>query len=1136
MNFFRRKKPESTAPAAQVTAAPQNKTAERNGAEIQNRSGEPAYKVISKKEDIPPYSAVLSISGGPVSLSPELQKNYAVLLVSSESKQVEVICTLDVIKRAGVDDEYMAIVDRLKRLGYVRARSKHIARPEILQIIYELTEQRRSLEEQQKAATEIQKSFDELLLRAVKLGASDIHMEVRRDQAQVRMRVNGDLGDPEPWAVRNANVMAGVIYMVIADEKDTAFDSSRPQDAIIDRDLGDGGRIRVRLATLPAYPSGFDMIMRLLKMGQTGENIHLDRLGYNKEQLTKTRRAVAKPVGAIIMAGTTGSGKSTSLNAMLAEKIAAHGGRIKVITVEDPPEYLLSGATQVPVVRSRSAAKSGDAKENPFAAAVRATMRSDPDIIMVGEVRDHSSAELLIHAVQSGHQVYTTTHAGSGIDIIGRLRSQGIPDDVLGSQNFVTALMYQALLPVVCPHCSTTIDAFKETVSTEAEEELVVRLYRHLGNNQVENIRFRNYDGCPKCKKGVIGRTVASEVILPDAFMLRAFRDRQDIDAAMYHAYLGGKVALHHGIDKLIQGLVDVRDVETKLDRISALQELQASVRHFVHVSGIEKTLKDASVLTEPSNGESAIYVPNNELILPDSVTRPKEAPALILPAHMSAPASDAPISLEKSSPVQPEVPASAPSESIVTPVPQLEVSAAVAAELAVATPEAEQPTASLVADAQPEAPLNEAEQPQVAVVSAVAAEEAEAVMPAVSPAELVEVEETEAQPQPVSVIETVVAEPEAIAATAVEATAEVIQAEREPDALMSVVKEPAAVAPVVEELAVEAPQAEEVAVQAPVVEELAVEAPEAQEVAVQAPVVEEMPVQAPVVEEPAAQAPVVEESVAQLAEEPADQAPVVEEPEVAQLEVAVKFDCEAAFLEALQAVLETEVARNGFSLSARFMKGRLSAPAIAALLASELVPAQLAANLQDAFGALTSDEQGRVFGLSLEQVQAFLDARLATQQPVAVADPVEPQPAAEKPAAPAKTRKSPTVVALKSGTASKSRSKKPAASEAAPAPAAEVDTPAAAGGEPTGDVSAKPARAYKSKLLAGAGTPPEQAPKDNVKSLDVARAQKTKGQAATKTPGKAAAKPTAKTGAKPASKTAAKKPGKTDSKDQSED
>ncbi|WP_410951222.1 ATPase, T2SS/T4P/T4SS family [Pseudomonas sp. S1(2024)] len=1065
MNFFRRNKPKSIAPAAQVTAAPQ-KASERGPTEIQNRGGEPPYKVISKKEDIPPYSAVLSISGGPVSLSPELQKNYAVLLVSQESKQVEVICTLDVIKRAGVDDEYMAIVDRLKRLGYVRARSKHIARPEILQIIYELTEQRRSLEEQQKAATEIQKSFDELLLRAVKIGASDIHMEVRRDQAQIRMRVNGDLGDPEQWAVRNANVMAGVIYMVIADEKDTAFDSSRPQDAIIDRDLGDGVRIRVRLATLPAYPSGFDMIMRLLKMGQTGENIHLDKLGYNKEQLTKTRRAVAKPTGAIIMAGTTGSGKSTSLNAMLAEKIAAHDGRIKVITVEDPPEYLLNGATQVPVVRSRSAAKSGDSKENPFAAAVRATMRSDPDIIMVGEVRDHASAELLIHAVQSGHQVYTTTHAGSGIDIIARLRSQGIPDDVLGSQNFVTALMYQALLPVVCSHCSTTIDAFKETVRSEAEEELVVRLYRHLGNNQVQNIRFRNYDGCPKCKKGVIGRTVASEVILPDAFMLKAFRDRQDIDAAMYHAYTGGKVALHHGIDKLIQGLVDVRDVETKLDRISALQEMQASVRHFVNISGIEKTLTDASSVTESSNGESGIYVPSKELILPDSVTRPAEAPALILPAHMAGQPAETAISLEKSPSVEPDAPTSAIADVIATPLPPAEALMPMVPETPVVAPEAERAGESLVADTQEQAHPSPAEEPQVASVTLVLTEVAETESPPF----------TSAQVNDPEVPDLSDSEEDVEAAGAADAGA---QLDSDTSESMVSASEPGVIE---------------------VVDEVAI-----------AEVI-------PVTPELAAREPVVDVS------------------EVVQPEPSVKFDCEAAFLEALQTVLETEVARNGFNLSARFMKGRLSAPAIEALLSSDLVPEQQAANLQDAFGALNPAEQVRVFGLTIEEVQAFLDARLPTDQPAVVADQVEPTPLADKPAAPAKSRKPSTVVPLKSGAAGKARSRKPAATEAPEETPVGADASTAPSVETTKEAQAKPARAYKSKLLAGAGPTPEQASKDNVKSLDVARAQKTKGQVAAKAPGKAAGKATPKTGVKPAGKTATKKPAKADSKDQSED
>jgi type II secretory ATPase GspE/PulE/Tfp pilus assembly ATPase PilB-like protein len=1079
MKFFRMKKKqvESVATSAQIT--PHASAADRDRPAIQNRPGQPPYQVISKKDDIPPHAAVLSINGGPISLTPELQKNYAVLLISAQTKEVEVICTLDAVKRAGVDDEYMAIVDRLKRQGYTRGRKKLIARPEILQIIYEQTEQRRSLEEQQKAATEIQKSFDELLLRAVKSGASDIHMEVRRDQAQVRMRINGDLGDQEPWAIRNANTMAQVIYMVIADEKDTAFDTARPQNAIIDRDLGDGVRIRVRLQTLPAYPAGFDMIMRLLKMGQSGENINLDKLGYNKEQLSKTRRAVAKPTGAIIMAGTTGSGKSTSLNAMLAEKIAAHGGRIKVITVEDPPEYLLNGATQVPVVRSRSAAKSGDAKENPFASAVQATMRSDPDIIMVGEVRDASSAELLIHAVQSGHQVFTTTHASSGIDIVARLRSQHVPDDVLGSQNFIAALMYQALLPVVCPGCSTGIDAFKKTVSTESEEEMVARIYRHLGNNQAEMIRFRHHPGCPKCKQGVIGRTVASEIILPDAFMLRAFRDRQDMDAIMYHAYTGGKIALHHGIEKMIKGLVDIRDVEHKLDQISFLQEIQTSVRHFVRTSGIEATASD-SKQSFAGEEHSLIYVQDQEIILPDAPEPGEKAVEIILPVGYSKTESGIPLSLEKPV-VSPE------KAQAVDPSTNQEESVSDAQEVTNAALKA-----ATVAN---EAAVGLVDQGEVAGIAepVVGLPEQEVVKENLVAETLPSVIDTPEQ-NIASASDLMRSEPEdAVESPDAKTTSHLqgqdqIEQENQPtvevlidnESMLSMVPQPVETGSEVHHIALAQPE---------------------------------------VFAAPAEDSPNAEHAI--------DNAQTMPEPAL----LVAQHDCEATFLDSLEAVLKVEVERNGFGLSARFFKGRLSEPAIAALLSSDLVSGDKAMDLKDALGALTDEERTRVFTMSIEQVQAFLDAKTVVAEDFSAQNPLT-QVKEKKAASSTAASKTSSVTPIGGKVKPQSRSKKPLEKSSGTLSSdAQIDPDNKAENESVPEV--KPTRAFKSKLLAGgADATNAKATKDNVKSLAVARAQKTQKQTPTaKAPAKAV-KPAPKATPKPSTK----KPVKTDRKDQTEE
>ncbi len=572
-------------PAPAKTATEQKNTPstlnnqQRPAQQRPNPNGQPRQQVqiISKREEIPFHVSILSGTGGALALPEEWQKDYAILLINRDKKEVEVVCSTEIIKK-GINDDLLTIVDQIKRSGYVRT-NKWIAKPEMISIIYESTENQKSREEQERTATKIQVEFDDLITQAMEADVSDIHIEVRRDEAKVRFRKNGDLFDFIPWSVRYARVMAGVIYQVIADEKDTTFDEFKPQDAIIDRDLGDKGRIRIRLATIPAYPSGFDMIMRILKMGVSGKRRSLESLGYNKIQLSNTRRAVAKPVGAVVMAGTTGSGKSTSLNSMLSEKIEHYGGRIKVITVEDPPEYLLLNATQVPVVRSRSQAKAGDATVNPFASVVRAAMRSDPDILMVGEVRDPDSAELLIHAVQSGHQVFTTTHASSGIDVVSRLRSNHVPDDVLGSQNFLSALMYQTLLPTLCPHCALTVAEFAKKVDNEKDFEMLQRIFRYLKPKDASALRFKRDGGCPKCVDGVTGRSVAAEVILPDPHMLKCFRERRETDALLHYRHKGGKIALDHGLFKALQGLCDLRDVEHKLDQMKLIEELDVATR-----------------------------------------------------------------------------------------------------------------------------------------------------------------------------------------------------------------------------------------------------------------------------------------------------------------------------------------------------------------------------------------------------------------------------------------------------------------------------------------------------------------------------------------------------------------------------
>ena len=536
--------------------------------------------VIRQRERIPEFESVLSIKSGEISLTdPDVRKNFALILISKARHEV---LLLEAIEGRENDKNhkfnFMDVRERA-RLKKYKVTTK-LATRGIIQIIHENAEKISSEQDDDERASALQNDYDSLLKTAAELGVSDIHIEVRRGNAKIRFRRNGILSLFKEESVSYATELAGVIYGVIAEEKDVSFKPTEPQDAVIDRQLTDSLRMRVRLATMPAYPKGFDMVMRLLPIGAATSLKRLDSLGYTSEQVHDIKLAISRPVGATIISGTTGSGKSTTLVTILGRVIHEKNGTIKVITVEDPPEFEILGATQVPVVRSR---KSTTRDGNPFSAAIRAAMRSDPDVLLIGETRDHDSCELLIHAVQSGHQVYTTIHAPSAIGIVGRLRSLGTPNDVLGSADFISGLVYQTLMPVLCPDCSYPMS--EHVPVGEEKEEDFMALKKRISYVIEEDTDLEDYNirmkgkGCENCDHGVIGRTVVAEICVPDHDMLSYFAQGRDTDAWHHWQDNGGSTALQTGIKKLLQGICDPFDAEHKLGLLT--QEIVMKDRVF---------------------------------------------------------------------------------------------------------------------------------------------------------------------------------------------------------------------------------------------------------------------------------------------------------------------------------------------------------------------------------------------------------------------------------------------------------------------------------------------------------------------------------------------------------------------------
>lgn len=447
--------------------------------------------------------------------------------------------------------------------------------------------------------------YEEMVGTAMRERVSDIHIERRKGTAAVRMRKHGQLMNYKEISTKFCLDLCTVIYNVLAESKDVSFMPSEYQAAAVNTRI-QGEEVKLRYQSLPVYPDGFDVVLRVLPLGQDDEGTpDISVLGYSPSQVRDMMKIVAKPVGALIIAGTTGSGKSTTLKNLLMLVNESRGYRCKIYTIEDPPEYKIPRVSQIPVVRRRNEDYS---KKSPFQDPLVATMRGDPDILMIGEIRDSFTGDGLKKATQSGHQVMTTVHASSALGVVERLEDFGITPSVMGSPEFINGLIYQKLLPLLCSCALDFNEIIESSNALNPDLELAERL-KSVADLSKDKIRLRNPQGCEKCKEmGVIGRTVCAEVIAPDFTMLRLFRQQAAIEAKAYWRSLSdkdphsdnmtGKPVLEHALHKMRKGLVSPYDVEDLLGPVDgALRSLEEMERdravsqglHIQPPSGSEK-------------------------------------------------------------------------------------------------------------------------------------------------------------------------------------------------------------------------------------------------------------------------------------------------------------------------------------------------------------------------------------------------------------------------------------------------------------------------------------------------------------------------------------------------------------------
>jgi type IV pilus assembly protein PilB len=280
-----------------------------------------------------------------------------------------------------------------------------------------------------------------ILVDAVKSGVSDVHIEPRVKHAQVRYRIDGKLRDVLKYP---KNIHGAVVSRIkIISRLDISI-RMRPQDGRSALRIEDRG-VDLRISTLPSV-HGEKVVIRLLD--QATGLVSIDKLGIPDRTFKRIMELISKPQGMILITGPTGSGKSTTLYAMLRQ---LRSEAENIITVEDPVEFKIGGITQV---------QANEATGLTFPVALRSFLRQDPDIIMVGEIRDRETAEIALRAAVTGHLVFSTVHTNDTVSTVTRLLDIGIPPYLTNAS--LIGVLAQRLVRKICPNCKTEIDPPEE--------------------------------------------------------------------------------------------------------------------------------------------------------------------------------------------------------------------------------------------------------------------------------------------------------------------------------------------------------------------------------------------------------------------------------------------------------------------------------------------------------------------------------------------------------------------------------------------------------------------------------------------------------------------------------------------------
>ncbi|HHF3122845.1 TPA: type IV-A pilus assembly ATPase PilB [Vibrio diabolicus] len=419
-----------------------------------------------------------------------------------------------------------------RSLSHEKSGLKEINQEELANLVDVGADEIDNIEDLSQDESPVSRYINQILLDAVRKGASDIHFEPYEKMYRVRLRCDGILIETQQPPSHLSRRLSARIKIL---SKLDIAERRLPQDGRIKLKLNHDTAIDMRVSTLPTL-FGEKIVLRLLD--SSSASLDIDKLGYSEQQKQLYLDALRRPQGMILMTGPTGSGKTVSLYTGLS---ILNKPEINISTAEDPVEINLSGINQVQVQP-----KIGFG----FAEALRSFLRQDPDVVMVGEIRDLDTAEIAIKASQTGHLVLSTLHTNSAAETVIRLSNMGVESFNLASS--LSLIIAQRLARKLCSHCKQS-------------QELTVQL-QHLGIQASDNIFKADPDGCNECTHGYSGRTGIYEVMRFDEFLSEALIKGASVHELEKLAIANGMSTLQmSGIEKLKQGITSFSELQRVL-------------------------------------------------------------------------------------------------------------------------------------------------------------------------------------------------------------------------------------------------------------------------------------------------------------------------------------------------------------------------------------------------------------------------------------------------------------------------------------------------------------------------------------------------------------------------------------------